>query len=82
MLDKQMVIKRVVATQGYKKSFPYIFKPPESNFSDLIFIQAAEKVPRTQTEMHFSASDKHDIAHLWEKISANIDHLGEEAMER
>lgn len=77
-----MVIKRAEATQGYKKSCPYIFKPPEPSFSHWIFIQAAEKVSRTQTEMPFSASDRHDITHLWEKMAPNVEFLGEEAMER
>ncbi|CAI9533680.1 unnamed protein product [Staurois parvus] len=32
--------------------------------------------------MPFSASDKHDIGHIWEKVAPNVDSLGEEAMER
>ncbi|PIO29687.1 Hemoglobin subunit alpha-B [Aquarana catesbeiana] len=32
--------------------------------------------------MPFSASDRHDITHLWEKMAPNVEFLGEEAMER
>ncbi|KAM5151924.1 hemoglobin subunit alpha-B-like [Mantella aurantiaca] len=32
--------------------------------------------------MSFSASDKQDITHIWEKVAGNVDSLGEEAMER
>ncbi|XP_072274994.1 hemoglobin subunit alpha-B-like [Pyxicephalus adspersus] len=32
--------------------------------------------------MHFSASDKHDITHIWEKVAGNVERLGGEAMDR
>ncbi|XP_018426281.1 PREDICTED: hemoglobin subunit alpha-B-like isoform X3 [Nanorana parkeri] len=32
--------------------------------------------------MPFSASDKDDIAHIWEKVAGHVDSLGEEAMDR